>query len=385
MYRTYIFLFILCCIIASKSMAGVEVIVNGYTPIMENLEEVELKKNALKDAYFRAIEQGVGLFINKSTSVRNYRDVIDISLTKSQGYVKSFTEISSGIDGNMYRVTISAYVEKGSFVNSNDKEAYALFNQVVLGTPTLAIFLDLRGETILDEFSILSLLADTFREYGFDVRESNNLLTQYSYEKTNVEHILSNDSLLESINSDFLFAVKVSNVFDDSENSSEYLKGFRTANLSIGFQFVMVETGEIILSGLKDITGIGISIQQAEHVAIEKFNIYLKDDILNRIPETIVSHPLHVLLLVENINQELISDFSDGLANLPDCYSVSLLKWKEKDSIAEYKLLVDPLTGGSINVWRQIYARLDNDSKLINISKNKLTVALSIQGERNEQ
>lgn len=65
---------------------------------------------ALQDAKRQAIEQGAGVYVQSETEVKNYEEMKDRFLTRSQGFIGQYRVISEGVDGKDYFVEIEAEV-----------------------------------------------------------------------------------------------------------------------------------------------------------------------------------------------------------------------------------------------------------------------------------
>jgi hypothetical protein len=71
---------------------------------------------ALKDAYRNAVRQVVGAVVDAETLLKNDEVISDKVLTYSDGFVKTYDEISKKKDRGLFRVKIAAQVERRSVV-----------------------------------------------------------------------------------------------------------------------------------------------------------------------------------------------------------------------------------------------------------------------------
>ncbi len=87
---------------------GTEVLVEG---VAASADAGIARDHALKDALRKAVEQGVGTFINSETKVQNFQLLSDKVYAQASGYVSSYRVIAEGPDAGLYRVTIRARVK----------------------------------------------------------------------------------------------------------------------------------------------------------------------------------------------------------------------------------------------------------------------------------
>jgi hypothetical protein len=71
---------------------------------------------ALKDAYRNAVRQVVGAVVDAETLLKNDEVISDKVLTYSDGFIKTYDEISKKKDRDLFRVKIAAQVERRSVV-----------------------------------------------------------------------------------------------------------------------------------------------------------------------------------------------------------------------------------------------------------------------------
>jgi hypothetical protein len=71
------------------------------------------RDHALKDALRKAVEQGVGAFVNSETKAEDFQLLSDKVYSQASDYVSSYRVIVEGRDSGLYRVTIRARVKLG--------------------------------------------------------------------------------------------------------------------------------------------------------------------------------------------------------------------------------------------------------------------------------
>ncbi len=88
---------------------GVELLAEGVATISGSADIS--RDQALKDALRKAVEQGVGSFVNSETRVQNFQLLSDRIYSQANGYVSSYRVINESREADLYRVTIRAKVK----------------------------------------------------------------------------------------------------------------------------------------------------------------------------------------------------------------------------------------------------------------------------------
>ncbi len=92
---------------------------------------------ALEAAQRNAVEQASGVFIQSRSEMRNFELVKDEVLSRSQGFIKSFKVLKKGRDGDLYKVSIEAEVEKAAFIKDIDASLEVLYRRI--GRPRIMV------------------------------------------------------------------------------------------------------------------------------------------------------------------------------------------------------------------------------------------------------
>lgn len=116
------------------------------------------KDNAIQSALYRAVEQGVGVFIKADTKVENFQVIEDKVLSRSKGYVSKYEIIKSTKDGDDFTVTIKATVDQGTL--KDDLTALGLF-KTEMGNPKILVAYN-RKDTSNRELSSKSFLEEIY-------------------------------------------------------------------------------------------------------------------------------------------------------------------------------------------------------------------------------
>lgn len=85
--------------------------VEGYASIVDAKKDLA-RENALNNAFRRAVEQAIGVMVESDSLVLNAQILNDKIYSKSTGYIKKYTIIDEKVDGDSYRIKISALVSK---------------------------------------------------------------------------------------------------------------------------------------------------------------------------------------------------------------------------------------------------------------------------------
>ncbi len=124
------------------------------------------KEQALSTAMRRAVEQGVGTFINSSTTVIDSALVDDKILSHSKGYVKTYKIVRETRSGEDYLITITATVDRDLL--KGDFDALTILrNSSTVGNPKILVVFRtkekyLTGKPFVDEIynGIVESLSD---------------------------------------------------------------------------------------------------------------------------------------------------------------------------------------------------------------------------------
>jgi hypothetical protein len=360
-----------------QSQAPVTVIARGVALSLDGSKSEELKKEALRDAYFRAIEQAVGIHVTATTAVKNCRDVVDVSMTNSRGYISSYREISSGRETEFYQVTIEAVVEHGAISAEESQQAYLLFNQIVMGSPRLAILASKSDQVRAEVVTIRSLFTEPLTRNGYHVLDDFYLPEGLETQAFQAQTAALPEPSVENLDCDLLLFMRLTSDGGQPMPGKLAASGLQTVNLTMTYRLVLTETGQIIQADAKMKAGPGISIEQAEHVALNKLSDDLVRELLEIIPKRIVANPLEVMLQIDDFAAVNVARLDSLLAIMPASFSAMLQPWDETQSSAQYRILMDPLSGGSNQLWRYYQSFISPNAELVSIRKHYIEVKTS--------
>jgi hypothetical protein len=151
---------------------------------------------ALSDALRRAVEQGVGTFVNSETRVENFQLLSDRIYSKSRGYVSSYRVVTEGPESGLYRVVVRAKVRLGDIENDLAAIGILLREQ---GRPRLMVVvreLPAGGnwgsyDPAMSQTMLETMLIDAFQARGFPVVDAATVAR--NIEKEQLRLILAGD------------------------------------------------------------------------------------------------------------------------------------------------------------------------------------------------
>lgn len=132
------------------------------------------RDQALKDALRKAVEQGVGVFVNSETRVANFQLLSDRIYSQADGYVSSYRVVNESREADFYRVVVRARVKLerigddlkaiGILVAEQGRPRIMVLVRKVANQAAIA----LSEETMTPEM-VETMLTAAFQEKGFVV------------------------------------------------------------------------------------------------------------------------------------------------------------------------------------------------------------------------
>lgn len=172
-----------------------EILAEGAAALAGTVADIA-RDQAIDDALRKAVEQGVGAYIDAETRVSNYQLISDNIYSRTHGYVSSYRIIDEGVEGALYRVVIRAVVRTDDIENDLAAIGILLARQ---GRPRImAVIRELSDPDQLEEVSSLmgasmfeTAVLDHFRGKGFPVVDAATV--QEILEKEQLRLILQGD------------------------------------------------------------------------------------------------------------------------------------------------------------------------------------------------
>jgi hypothetical protein len=151
---------------------GSEILAEGVAAITGSIDIA--RDQALKDALRKAVEQGVGTFINSETRVENFQLLSDRIYSQAQGYVSSYRVVSESRESDLYRVVVRAKVKLARIEDDLRAIGILVAEQgrprvmVVVRKVTNSGAVTVSEETMTPEL-VETMLTGAFQEKGFPV------------------------------------------------------------------------------------------------------------------------------------------------------------------------------------------------------------------------
>jgi len=95
----------------SRVVSAAQVKAEGVAALVKGEDLAKVHDEALRDAWRRAVEVGVGLVLRADVYVANKQVISQEIKTSAEGYVKSYDIVSEGRDASFYRLSILAEVD----------------------------------------------------------------------------------------------------------------------------------------------------------------------------------------------------------------------------------------------------------------------------------
>lgn len=153
-----------------------EILCEGVSAITGRIDTA--RDQAVSDALRKAVEQGVGAYIDGETQVENFQLISDRIYSRASGFVSSYRVISEEQSGGLYRVVIRAVVDTDGIGDDLSAIGILLSEQ---GRPRVMVVVrELQSPAALSMASIEgagsmfeTLLAEEFRRRGFPVVDAS--------------------------------------------------------------------------------------------------------------------------------------------------------------------------------------------------------------------
>jgi hypothetical protein len=158
---------------AAPAACETEILAEGASAVSGTSLDIA-RDRAVDDAIRKAVEQGVGAYIDSETRVSNFQLISDNIYSRSHGYVSSYSIASESQEEGLYRVVIRAIVRTGDIEDDLTAIGILLAGQ---GRPRImAVIRELSSAADLEDEDVLmgailfeTAVLDHFREKGFPV------------------------------------------------------------------------------------------------------------------------------------------------------------------------------------------------------------------------
>lgn len=176
---------------------GTEVLAEGVAALPSTGAVDMARDQALRDALRKAVEQGVGTFVSSESRVQNFQLISDRIISQANGYVSSYSVVTEGQEGSLYRVVIRAKVKLDRIEDDLAAIGILLTEQ---GRPRVMVLVKEVSSptsfTITDQMMsqelVETMLIDAFQSKGFPVVEAATV--QKNLGKEQLKRILEGDN-----------------------------------------------------------------------------------------------------------------------------------------------------------------------------------------------
>lgn len=322
-------------------------------------------ESALRRAYYAAVEQGLGVFVQHIISVKNYKEVVSLMLSESVGFVSDIEELESGaLNTTEYQVTIRATVCKGAVSTEQTQRVARLFNRYVLGCPTVGLILQ-GNETRESATMAATVLSNELQAAGFRVID----LTRTEVGSTIKTYLLSpphtpTADMLSHLSGYQAIMLCNFEATDPERPTLDALSGFRSVHSSLSVNVYRMPSPDIALSDLIETTGLGVSGKQAMAKSIDRLGTLLRDRPLRELMSLWSSTPRNVTLILKSATSEDATDLTDLISQLEDVFAVRLEQWRDSDSVGVVIVEMDPIVGTPTSLWKSVRSRSRGEFKL---------------------
>lgn len=174
---------------------GTEILAEGVAAITGDVAMA--RDQALKDALRKAVEQGVGTFINSETRVENFQLLSDRIYSQAQGYVSSYRLVSESREVDLYRVVVRAKVKLERIEDDLRAIGILIAEQgrprvmVVVRKVANPVAVTVGAETMAPEL-VETMLTAAFQEKGFPVVDRSTV--EKNLDRERLRKILEGDT-----------------------------------------------------------------------------------------------------------------------------------------------------------------------------------------------
>ena len=245
--------------------AAVEVEAEGVAAIEENDDTGRVEDEALRDAWRRAVEIGVGLVLRADLYVANKQVITQEIRTNVQGYIQNYEILSRAEVGGLYRIVIRASVDMLAVGETLDDLGLEIES---IGNPRVVVVIKEWNLGIEQPFSVAeAAIRAAFLEKGFTVLRYEGMA-----DDPRIRQVL--DGSQEA-------AVDIARAFDADITIAGSVRTDPVGQTTIGsntwhtaiaygdFSVVLRDTGQAISSLFKEETEKHLSMEAAGTAAIE--------------------------------------------------------------------------------------------------------------------
>ena len=121
----------------AQQLSGPEAVQVQGEGVVGFTDPARSRTDAIEAAQRDAVEKAVGVMIESETTMKNYALVKDEVLSRSKGFIRTYSVVREGRDRELYKVLIDAVVVKAAFVKDMGEAIENLYQRV--GKPRVMV------------------------------------------------------------------------------------------------------------------------------------------------------------------------------------------------------------------------------------------------------
>lgn len=168
--------FVILLLLVNSTNASAGVIGKGRAEIFNN-NSGSARKQAIQNALRDAVEQGVGVFIDSKTKVKNWAVIRDEVFSSSRGFVKKYSILKDEQQNNAWYIEIDAEISKGDI--KNKLEELRILHKKMGNKRIMVTYLkehpDSLGEKHNAVLTALTFIPSEFNRSGFRVFDQRSM------------------------------------------------------------------------------------------------------------------------------------------------------------------------------------------------------------------
>jgi hypothetical protein len=327
---------------------SVTVEVTGYGAIVAD-DLITARELALKDAYAKAIEQGCGVKLVRTTQVENFQLVRDKVMKESAGFIEDYQIVLENPKGSLgYEVSVKAKVSKKP-ISETDK--IGLMVKYLFAEPKVIIMIN--GESNGKPFTegrsevIRGLLGMQLQKAGFVVLDAKTIKDKIE----NDSALFGNDEaakVARMLNADIIVRGNIStNVTSkiDEYNGQKLSFPMMKSDTTGTFEVIIPDTAEVVYSfSHKDLAvkpGLGTTEDGSIQNSIEQFIDASSSNLINGIASK-MGEPIKLRLELRNAKLPQAEQFEQQIKKLPShiVLSTSMINYEKEAANYEVKTVI---------------------------------------------
>lgn len=369
-YIEMVFVFLVSLVlIAGVGLASDETIVEteGMASIIDG-DQARARELAVHDALRNAVEQAVGTLVDAETRVLNYQLIEDSILLKSQGYVSTYSVITSRIESDIYYVLISATIVDQ--ILKDDLATLQLLIQRANDPRVMVIVPEKHGEVMIADPAAETAIIGHLLKAGFRLVDENQTMIARESELVR-QAVNGNQEAVDRLVNQFQADLLV--IGEAYSELASYYKDFYSCNARIDLRVVRTDTGEILAAHGADGSDVDLSELVASKKSLNLVGEVMAEYLIETLPEMLADQERSIQLSIEGVSfgdlkrleRKLkeahliqgvyIRDFSGGYAKID--VETSLLPMELADLIYEWYeevgLDVMGLSGSKLELKKQ--------------------------------